>query len=112
MSASTKMANLSPGNTQRRAGLLTRPRFSSIVAEAHPQRKNLMWKWIVGILVTLCILILVGGWWGYQAVQMNLSADGTERVTIAGTSTRVFAALANGDSVPKWMAKGNTITST
>jgi uncharacterized protein YndB with AHSA1/START domain len=71
-----------------------------------------MWKWIVGILVTLCLLILVGGWWGYQAVQKNLSADGTERVTIAGTPTRVFAALANGDSVPKWMANGNTITST
>ena len=71
-----------------------------------------MWKWIVGILVALCLLILVGGWWGYQAVQKNLSSDGTERVTIAGTPTRVFAALANGDSVPKWMANGNTITST
>ncbi len=71
-----------------------------------------MWKWLVGILVALVLLILVGGWWGYQAVQKNLSSDGTERVTIAGTPARVFAALANGDSVPKWMANGNTITTT
>jgi uncharacterized protein YndB with AHSA1/START domain len=71
-----------------------------------------MWKWIVGILVALCLLVLVGGWWGYQAVQKNLSPDGTERVTIAGSPTRVYAALANGDSVPKWMANGNTVTST
>jgi uncharacterized protein YndB with AHSA1/START domain len=71
-----------------------------------------MWKWIVGILVALCLLILVGGWWGYQAVQKNLSPDGTERVTIAGTPARVYAALANGDSVPKWMANGNVVTST
>ncbi|MGH9421290.1 MAG: SRPBCC family protein [Thermoanaerobaculia bacterium] len=71
-----------------------------------------MWKWIVGIVVALCLLVLVGGWWGYQAVQKNLSPDGTERVTIAGTPTRVFAALANGDSVPKWMANGNMVTST
>jgi len=71
-----------------------------------------MWKWIVRILVAVCLLVLVGGWWGYQAMQKNLSSDGTERVTIAGTPARVFAALANGDSVPKWMANGNRVTST
>jgi uncharacterized protein YndB with AHSA1/START domain len=71
-----------------------------------------MWKWILGIIAALCLLVLVGGWWGYKAMQKNLSPDGTERVTIAGTPARVFAALANGDSVPKWMASGNTITST
>lgn len=62
--------------------------------------------------MALCLLVLVGGWWGYQAVQKNLSPDGTERVTIAGTPARVFAALANGDSVARWMANGNIVTST
>jgi uncharacterized protein YndB with AHSA1/START domain len=71
-----------------------------------------MWKWILGIIAALCLLVLVGGWWGYKAMQKNLSPDGTERVTIAGTPSRVFAALANGDSVPKWMANGNSVTST
>jgi uncharacterized protein YndB with AHSA1/START domain len=70
-----------------------------------------MWKWILGILAALCLLVLVGGWWGYQALQKNLSPDGTERVTIAGSPSRVYAALANGDSVPKWMASGNMVTS-
>jgi Uncharacterized conserved protein len=104
------MANSSPDNTPGMPPLLTRARFSSIVAP-FISAKNLMWKWIIGIVVALCLLVLVGGWWGYQAVQKNLSPDGTERVTIAGSPARVYAALANGDSVPKWMANGNMVTS-
>ncbi len=71
-----------------------------------------MWKWLGGCLVVLVFLIVAGSWWGYQAMKNNLSPDGTDRVMIAGSPTRVFAALANGDSVVKWMGQGNTITTT
>ncbi len=69
-----------------------------------------MWKWLAGCLVVLVVLIAAGSWWGYQAMQSNLSPDGTERVTIAGTPARVYSALANGDSVVKWMAQGNAVS--
>ncbi len=69
-----------------------------------------MWKWLGGCLIVLVLLIAAGSWWGYQAMKNNLSPDGTERIVIAGTPARVFAALANGDSVLQWMAEGNTVT--
>lgn len=71
-----------------------------------------MWKWLGGCLVVLVFLIVAGSWWGYQAMKNNLSPDGTDRIMIAGTPARVFAALANGDSVVKWMGQGNTISTT
>ncbi len=43
-------------------------------------------------------------------MQSSLLPDGSASVMIAGSPNRVFAWLANGDSVPAWMAQGNTVT--
>jgi uncharacterized protein YndB with AHSA1/START domain len=41
----------------------------------------------------------------------SLAPDGSARVAISATPQRVFASLSDGDSVPTWMAAGNTVTS-
>jgi hypothetical protein len=69
-----------------------------------------MWKWLGGCLVVLVVLIVAGSWWGYNAMKDNLSPDGTERIMIGASPSRVFASLANGDSVLKWMAEGNSVS--
>ncbi len=69
-----------------------------------------MWKWIGGCLVIVVLLIAAATWWGYQAMQSQLSPSGAASVTIAGTPAHIFATLANGDSVSTWMAAGNSVT--
>ena len=69
-----------------------------------------MWKWVVWGLLGLVCLIAASTWWGYQKMQSSLSGDGIERVSIAAPPERVFAPLANGDSIAIWMAEGNTVT--
>lgn len=69
-----------------------------------------MWKWLGGCLVVVVILIVVGSLWMYQTMQSSLSADGSARVTVAASPSRVFASLADGDSILTWMSEGNTVT--
>jgi hypothetical protein len=58
-----------------------------------------MWKWIGGILL-LIVLCLAGAMWaGYRKLT---SGGDVAAVTIAGSPERVFAALANHDSLASW----------
>jgi len=67
-------------------------------------------KWIGGCLLIVILLIVGSLWWGYQTMQSSLSPDGSATVTIAGTPARVFASLANGDSIQSWMASGSSVS--
>lgn len=68
-----------------------------------------MWKWIVGILLALILLVMGAAWWGFQKVAGSFSPDGSVRVAIAATPARVFASLSDADSAATWMARGNTV---
>jgi hypothetical protein len=58
-----------------------------------------MWKWIGGILLLLVVCFGAASWFGYR----KLTAEGdVTSVTIAGSPERVFAALANHDSLAGW----------
>ena len=58
-----------------------------------------MWKWIGGVLFLIVVCLVGAMWAGYR----KLAAGGdVAAVTIAGSSERVFAALANHDSLPSW----------
>jgi uncharacterized protein YndB with AHSA1/START domain len=58
-----------------------------------------MWKWIGGI-VALVVVCLVGAMWaGYHKLT---AAGDVANVVIAGSPDRVFAALANHDSLANW----------
>ena len=58
-----------------------------------------MWKWIGGILLVLVLCLVGASWLGYQ----KLTAGGdVATVTIAGSPERVFATLANHDSLASW----------
>lgn len=64
-----------------------------------------MWKWIGGCLVICVALIAIGLWSGYHQLSKFGSSNGTETVTIAAPPARVFASLANSDSLSTWMAE-------
>jgi uncharacterized protein YndB with AHSA1/START domain len=62
-----------------------------------------MWKWIVGGLLVVVVLLAGLGYYGYTKVAKFASGGDSTSVMIAGTPERVFAALANADSLPVWM---------
>jgi uncharacterized protein YndB with AHSA1/START domain len=66
-----------------------------------------MWKWIGGILGGIVLLCVVAVWWGFK----KFTAGGdTVMVTIGAPPQRVFASLANHDSIPTWRLSGNQST--
>jgi uncharacterized protein YndB with AHSA1/START domain len=67
-----------------------------------------MSKWMTGCLVILvCLAVLV--WFGYRKM-MSVAAGPSPSVVIKAPADRVFATLANGDSLPTWMSRGNVIS--
>lgn len=66
-----------------------------------------MSKWMKGCLVILALLALAM-WWGYRKMASVASGPPPD-VTIHAPASRVFASLANGDSIPTWMARGNVV---
>ena len=68
-----------------------------------------MWKWLGGCLIVVLVLVIAATWWGYRAMQDTLGPDGTVSITIGASPQRVFASLADGDSLATWMAQGNTV---
>lgn len=71
-----------------------------------------MLKWLGGCLVVAIILVVGGSWWAYRTMKETLSPDGSARVSIAATPHRVFASLADADSIQTWMGQGNIVTTT
>jgi uncharacterized protein YndB with AHSA1/START domain len=68
-----------------------------------------MWKWLGGCLLVALALIVAAFWWGYNSMQSSIEPDGSTTVKIGAPPSRVFASLADGDSVATWMAQGNTV---
>ena len=66
-----------------------------------------MSKWMKGCLVILALLALAM-WWGYRKMASVASGPPPD-VTIHAPASRVFASLANGDSIPTWMGRGNVV---
>ena len=70
-----------------------------------------MWKWIGGCMVVAAAIIAGGIWFGYRKIQTFANTkDPTARVTFAATPQRVFASLANGDSLGTWMGTGGSLS--
>ena len=68
-----------------------------------------MWKWIVGALLVLVVAI---AGFCYVAVKKITSGGDTVTVTVAATPERVFAALADPDSMQTWMMPGSLVGAT
>jgi hypothetical protein len=58
-----------------------------------------MWKWIGGILLIIVLCIVGAMWAGYRKLT---AAGDTPSIVVAGSPDRVFAALANHDSLANW----------
>lgn len=66
-----------------------------------------MWKWIGGVLLVIVIALAGTCYAGYR----RLTAGGDSVVvTIHGDANRVFASLANPDSMLVWMLPGSEVT--
>lgn len=68
-----------------------------------------MSKWMTGCLI---VLIVLAGmvWWGYRRMAAFAPGSGPLSVGIKAPPARIFASLANGDSIVTWMAQGNIVT--
>ncbi|HUQ19745.1 MAG TPA: hypothetical protein VM099_09050 [Gemmatimonadaceae bacterium] len=66
-----------------------------------------MSKWMKGCLVILA-LVALAMWWGYRKM-VSVAAGPAPMVTINAPASRVFASLANADSLSTWMARGNKV---
>ena len=71
-----------------------------------------MWKWLGGCLIVVVVLFVVLFWWSLRTIRENTEPDGSIAVTIGAPPERVFASLASADSLPTWMAQGNTVVTT
>jgi uncharacterized protein YndB with AHSA1/START domain len=66
-----------------------------------------MWKWIVGALLVLVVALAATCYIGYR----KLTGGGdSATVAVAASADRVWASLADPDSMSIWMAAGSTVT--
>ena len=65
-----------------------------------------MWKWIGGIILLILVLVFAGMCYGFRKIQGYASGPGETTTLIGATPARVFASLADGDSIPDWMVMG------
>ena len=65
-----------------------------------------MWKWIVGALL---VLVLAVAGFCYVAVKKITSGGDSVTVIVIATPERVFAALADPDSMQTWMMPGSLV---
>jgi len=63
-----------------------------------------MRKWVGGCLLICLVVLGMGVWSAYRKLSPYSDAKGAETMTIAAPVTRVFASLANADSLSTWMA--------
>jgi len=64
-----------------------------------------MWKWLGGCLVVVVVVIAIGLWTGYRKLSQFSGPNRPETVAIAAPVPRVFASIANADSLSSWMAE-------
>ncbi len=68
-----------------------------------------MWKWLGGCLGVVIVLLIALFWWSMRTIRNSAEPDGSISVMIGAPPQRVFASMANGDSVGTWMAQGSTV---
>ncbi|MFN2601826.1 MAG: hypothetical protein ABR582_03600 [Gemmatimonadaceae bacterium] len=64
-----------------------------------------MWKWLGGCLVVVVVVIAIGVWTGYRKLSQFSGPNKPETIAIAAPVPRVFASIANGDSLSTWMSE-------
>jgi hypothetical protein len=70
-----------------------------------------MLKWILGCLGVAVIVVCFAAWYGYRQLK-NFAKDGpASTVTIGAPPSRVFASLADPDSMKEWRSEGLGIRS-
>jgi uncharacterized protein YndB with AHSA1/START domain len=69
-----------------------------------------MLKWILGGCLALVILACVAIWAGYRQLKKFAAEGPSTSIMIAATPQRVFASLANADSLTDWRTEGPGIT--
>lgn len=68
-----------------------------------------MLRWIGGCAVVAVVLIALGMWTGYRRIS-DLAEDGPAETTVVhAPAERVFAMVANADSLPLWRMEGTAI---
>src|SRR5207237_9897962 len=67
---------------------------------------TIMWKWLGGCLVVVVVVLAIGFWSAYRKLSQFSGPNKAETVAITAPVTRVFASIADGDSLSSWMAEG------
>src|SRR5258708_24746810 len=62
-------------------------------------------KWVLGILGVGVVFVCVAAWYGYRKLQ-SFAGEGPSSVTIGAPASRVFASIADADSMKKWRSEG------
>jgi hypothetical protein len=68
-------------------------------------------KWILGILGVVVVIVCFGAWYGYRALQNFAQAGPSSAVVIGAPAGRVFASIADADSMTEWRSEGLGIRS-
>ncbi|MEX2155181.1 MAG: hypothetical protein WD825_17680 [Gemmatimonadaceae bacterium] len=70
-----------------------------------------MLKWIGGCLGLIVVVVGFGMWFGYRKYESFTSAPPISTVTILAPANRVFASIADADSMIEWRSEGLGIRS-
>lgn len=68
-----------------------------------------MLRWVGGCAVVVIVLAAIGIWTGYRKVTDMAEAGPRESVIVRAPAERVFAMVANADSLPEWRMEGLAI---
>lgn len=70
-----------------------------------------MLKWILGCLGVAVLVVGFAAWYGYRQLKNFAQAGPASTVTIGAPASRVFASLADPDSMKEWRSEGLGIRS-
>jgi len=70
-----------------------------------------MLKWILGCLGLAVVVVCFAAWYGYKKLQTLAKEGPSAIVTIQAPASRVFASLADADSMTEWRTEGLGIRS-
>lgn len=62
-------------------------------------------KWILGLLGVAVVFVCFAVWYGYRKLQ-TFAGEGPSSVTIGAPASRVFASIADADSMKEWRSEG------